>query len=878
MNVAPFVSTIDRIPPSNLEAEMALLGSILVDKEMMSTVAEIVQPHDFYASLHESIYLALFALYERGEPLDKVALAEELRNRGMLDKIGGLAYLNSLMDTVPTAASAEYYARIVREKSTLRGLIHAGTQVTQLGYESEDDVPAAIDRAEQVVYDVGNRSEHNAFATVPSLLLGVFQSLERRHEQKGDRTGVTSGYRDIDDYTAGWQPGNLIIIAARPAMGKTSIALNMAVAAAKDEKKPIALFSLEMTKQELVERFLSSEARLDASKLRRGAIADRDWEKIGHAMGVLHELPIYLDDAGAVSVTEIRSRLRRLKSAHGLSAVIIDYLQLVRPSSLTRQNVNRNEELSEICRVLKATAKDLEVPIIALAQLNRAVETRADKRPMLSDLRDCLGGEALVANADTGERVPIREIAERGLRFDVWAIDDRMRLVRRPIVDAWKVGDKPVFRVTTKSGRVVRCTEGHRFLTASGWSKLRDLVPGRAVAVPRRYEVPASVRREMTPGQAVLLGWLIGDGHLGGSASLTVATAAEANLAKRLAAFEFGLSPTIKPERASTSALRVVMTTGTMCGAGKNPLTRWLRELGAWKKTGTEKRVPSQIGAESDGVVAAFLRGLFHADGCLTRGATSSRVTVKLATISEGLARDVQHLLLRFGINAILSCDRRNIGGYRTRTTALWTLLLMQRDAVLAFMERIGFLGDKHARALAKIEPAKKNDAAQFDRIPLEVNSHVRMLRSDHRLSHAALGWRDQGKMMSRSTCAKIAERLENDFLDALAFSDVLWDPIVSVEPQGVEAVYDLTVGDLHNFCVDDIVTHNSGAIEQEADIVTFLYRDVYYNKETSVEPDVTEFIIAKHRNGKVGTVKLRFQPEHTLFVPYGDDSHYPSP
>jgi replicative DNA helicase len=218
-------------------------------------------------------------------------------------------------------------------------------------------------------------------------LLGVFQSLERRHEQKGDRTGVTSGYRDIDDYTAGWQPGNLVILAARPAMGKTSMALNMAVAAAKDEKKPIAVFSLEMTKQELVERLLSSEARLDASKLRRGAIADRDWEKIGNAMGALHELPIYLDDTGAPTVTEIRSRLRRLKSAHGLSCVFIDYLQLVRPSANGKQ-VNRNEELSDICRTLKATAKDLEVPIVALAQLNRAVETRQDKRPLLSDLRD----------------------------------------------------------------------------------------------------------------------------------------------------------------------------------------------------------------------------------------------------------------------------------------------------------------------------------------------------------------------------------------------------------------------------------------------------------------------------------------------------------
>jgi replicative DNA helicase len=876
VNLAPFVSTVDRIPPSNLEAEMALLGSVLVDKEMMAAVAEIVQPADFYASLHETIYLALYALYERGEPLDKVALAEELRNRGMLDKIGGMAYLNSLMDTVPTAASAEYYARIVREKSTLRGLIHAGTRVTQLGYDSEEDVPAAIDRAEQVVYEVGNRSDHNAFSTVPSLLLGVFQSLEKRHEQKGDRTGVTSGYRDIDDYTAGWQPGNLVILAARPAMGKTSLALNMAVAAAKDEKKPVAVFSLEMTKQELVERLLSSEAKLDASKLRRGAIADRDWEKIGHAMGVLHELPVYLDDAGAVTVTEIRSRLRRLKSAHGLSIAFIDYLQLVRPSTLGKV-VNRNEELSEICRTLKATAKDLGVPIVALAQLNRAVETRADKRPLLSDLRDCLAGNSLVANAQTGERVPIRRIIEEGLRFDVWALDDRMQLVRRPIVDAWAVGEKPVYRVTTKSGRTIRCTGGHRFLTASGWLQLDDLAAGRAIAVPRRYAGrPAG--GTMSPGQATMLGWLIGDGHLGGSPTLTVATAKEAVLASRLSRFEFDVNPIVKPEREDTVAQRVVLTTGKLCGAGKNPLTRWLRRLGTWKKTGAQKRVPIEVFAQDDAVVAAFLRGLFHADGSLSRRGASTSMTVRLSTISEGLARDVHHLLLRFGLNAIVKSDTRNIGGFRTTSAAIFTVALMERGAVCTFMNRIGFLGEKHSRALAKVESTKLNDAGQFDRIPLDVNPRVSDLRAAKGLSHAALGWRDQGKAMSRTTCAMVAERLDDDFLAALAVSDVLWDPIVSIEPQGVETVYDITVGELHNFCVDDIVTHNSGAIEQEADIVTFLYRDVYYNKETSAEPDSTELIIAKHRNGKVGTIKLRFQPEHTLFVPYGDDSHYPAP
>ncbi len=856
---------------------MALLGSVLVDKEMMATVSEIVQPADFYAALHEAIYLALFALYERGEPLDKVALAEELRSRGMLDKVGGMAYLNSLMDTVPTAASAEYYARIVREKASLRGLIHAGTRITQLGYESEDDVPAAIDRAEQTVYEVGNRSDHNAFSTVPSLLLGVFQSLERRHEQKGDRTGVTSGFRDIDDYTAGWQPGNLIILAARPAMGKTSLGLNMAVAAAKDEKKPVAVFSLEMTKQELVERLLSSEAKLDASKLRRGAIADRDWEKIGHAMGLLHELPIYLDDAGAPTVTEIRSRLRRLKSAHGLSLVLIDYLQLVRPSALGKV-VNRNEELSEICRTLKATAKDLEVPIIALAQLNRAVETRQDKRPLLSDLRDCLAGDALVTNAETGQRVPMREIVERNHRFDVWAIDERMRLVRRPITEAWEVGSQPVFRVTTKSGRTIRCTNGHRFLTVAGWSKLSELNVGRSIAVPRRYEAPRQAAEPMTPGQALLLGWLIGDGHLGGGAALTVASAEEAALAVDLASVEFGVRPSVKPERAETSALRVILTTGKPCGAGKNPLTTWLRGLGIWKKTGVEKSVPAAVFAQSDEIVAAFLRGLFHADGSLTRSATSSRVTVRLTSISEALARGAHHLLLRFGINAILTCDRRNIGGFRTATTALWAVTIMQRGAVSAFMDRIGFLGAKHARAIAKVIPKTENDAGQFDRIPIEVNGRVRKLRQRHGFSHARLGWRDQGKTMSRTTCAMIAECLDDDFLELLAASDILWDPVVAIEALGVEVVYDLTVGDLHNFCVDDVVTHNSGAIEQEADIVTFLYRDVYYNKETSADPDSTELIIAKHRNGKVGTIKLRFQPEHTLFVPYGDESHYSGP
>ena len=594
-------------------------------------------------------------------------------------------------------------------------------------------------------------------------------------------------------------------------------------------------------------------------------------------MSALSQIPIFIDDSGTLTVTEVRSRCRRLQSGDGLAAVFIDYLQLLRPS-VTSRNSNRNDELSEICRILKATAKDLQIPIIALAQLNRGVESRNDKRPMLSDLRDCLAGDACVTDADTGLRVPVREIVERNLRFNVWAVDERLHLVRRPIVDSWKVGTRQVFRLTTQSGRTVRATAGHRFLTVAGWKKLGELERDETIAVPREMKAPLTREPEISTDRALLLGWLLGDGHLGGSPTLTVGTLHEAELAKRLAEREFGVAPVIKPERGGANAWRVILTMGEMCGAGKNPLTAWLRALGSWKKTGARKDVPACLYGQSDEVVAAFLRGLFHADGSLSRGRDVSRVTVRLSTISESLARSVQHLLLRLGINAIARADRRNIGGYRTKTSSLWTLSIGERSAVARFMDRIGFLDEKHRCAVAKLTGRKENDASQFDRIPIEVNRWVNVRRAEERLTHASLGWREQGKAMSRSTCAMLAERLDDEHLARLAFSDVLWDRVVSIEPQGEEDVFDITVDELHNFCVDDIVTHNSGAIEQEADMVSFLYRDAYYNPESAPEPDLTEFIIAKQRNGPTGTIKLRFIKENTLFVPYGDSSHYSRP
>lgn len=378
---------IDRIPPHNLEAEMALIGSVLVDREIMGTVSEIVKPADFYAHVHETIFTVLLELFDRGEPLDKITVSEELRRRDALERVGGLAYIGSLMDTVQTAASAAYYAKIVREKSVLRALIHAGTRITQFGYEAEEDVESALDASEQMLYEIGERQMAGDFIPVNRLMKTAFEHIDHLFHMRGDRTGLTAGFRDIDQMTTGFQPGNFVIVAARPGMGKTSFALNMAVAASRESGDPIAFFSLEMSNDELLQRLICSEARISMHDMRRGNIRNQQWEDISRAMGSLNELPIYLDDTGGLSVTEIRSRCRRLKSTSGLSAVFIDYLQLLRPGVLSK-NANRNEELSEICRTLKVTAKDLGVPIVALAQLNRGVETRNDKRPMLADLRD----------------------------------------------------------------------------------------------------------------------------------------------------------------------------------------------------------------------------------------------------------------------------------------------------------------------------------------------------------------------------------------------------------------------------------------------------------------------------------------------------------
>lgn len=384
----------DRVPPQNLEAEQAVLGSMIIERAAIERAAEILKPEDFYRDAHREIFETILALAERDEPVDTITLSDELRTRSLLDRVGGQMYLLILMEAPSTAANIEYYAKLVEEKSILRRLQDAGSQISGLAYSEFDAIDEVVDRAERIVFEVGQRRMGQYFYHLRPLLDEELDRIERRYETKERASGRMTPFDDLNYMTAGLQPSDLIIVAARPSMGKTTLAVQLAQHVAIHEGLPAALFSLEMSKEQLVTRMICSESRVDANRLRSGYLQPDDWQKVGEGISRLAEAPIYIDDTPDVSAMEMRAKCRRLKAEHGLGIVMIDYLQLMRSHKKTE---NRNQELSEIARACKGLARELKVPVIALSQLSRAVESRPDKRPMLSDLRE---SGAIEAEAD----------------------------------------------------------------------------------------------------------------------------------------------------------------------------------------------------------------------------------------------------------------------------------------------------------------------------------------------------------------------------------------------------------------------------------------------------------------------------------------------
>ena len=375
-----------KVPPQNLDAESSVLGGILLENEAVNQVLELLRPEDFYRESHRKVFRAIVELSDRSEPVDLITLSDFLKNRGELEAVGGTAYLASLADFVPTAANITHYARIVREKSILRSLISTATEIATRGYEEQGNVEEFLDSAEKVIFDISEKKIKASFVAVGDMIKDTLKTVEKLYDRKEMVTGVPTGFDDLDKLTAGLQPSELIIVAGRPGMGKTAFALNIAANAAFTGAG-VAVFSLEMAKEQLVLRMLCSEARVDSSKVRSGYLGERDFPQLAKAAGRLHEAPIYIDDTPAISVLELRAKARRLvrDRSKKIGLIIVDYLQLMRGMGTAS---NREQEISEISRSLKALAKELSVPVIALSQLNRRVEDRSDRRPMMSDLRE----------------------------------------------------------------------------------------------------------------------------------------------------------------------------------------------------------------------------------------------------------------------------------------------------------------------------------------------------------------------------------------------------------------------------------------------------------------------------------------------------------
>ncbi|WP_347861837.1 replicative DNA helicase [Salimicrobium sp. PL1-032A] len=376
----------DRTPPHNIEAEQAVLGAVFLEPSAMTTAAEHLLPEDFYRASHQRIFEVMLGLSNRGEPIDLVTVTTALSNNKTLEEVGGVSYLSDIANSVPTAANIGYYTEIVNEKSTLRQLIRTATEIVTTGYSEDDDLEDILNQAEKEILDVSQRKNSQAFKNIKDVLIDVYDNIEQLHQSDGNVTGIPTGYRDLDTITSGFQRNDLIIIAARPSMGKTAFALNIAQNIAGQTDENVAIFSLEMGADQLVSRMLCAEGNIDAQRLRTGKMESDDWNKLTMAMGSLSNAGIYIDDTPGVRVSEIRSKCRRLKQEHGIGMILIDYLQLIQGSGNSKEN--RQQEVSEISRSLKGLARELNVPLIALSQLSRGVESRQDKRPMMSDLRE----------------------------------------------------------------------------------------------------------------------------------------------------------------------------------------------------------------------------------------------------------------------------------------------------------------------------------------------------------------------------------------------------------------------------------------------------------------------------------------------------------
>jgi replicative DNA helicase len=1039
--IVPRNDDFERTPPHDVAAEQCVLGGMLLSKDAISDVIEVIRAADHYRPAHQLIHEAILDLYSRGEPADAITVANELTRRAEIARVGGAPYLHTLISSVPTAANAGYYARIVRERAILRRLVEAGTRIVQFGYAGDADADELVDRAQAEVYAVTERRTSEDYQSLSEIMPGALDEIEAIGSHNGMLTGVPTGFADLDALTNGLHPSQMVVIAARPAMGKalalgtplptpvgwttmgkvqvgdrligadgqptrvvaateilhgrpcyevefsggdvivadenhqwltwshqagrfalvppqvvttgeirrtlrrepglrrsnhavaltapaelvglprarvtpqavmtgprlgrwqyivavrpapsqpvrcvqvdsadhlylvgrgmipthnSTLALDFARAAAIRHSMTTVLFSLEMSRNEITMRLLSAESRVPLQTMRTGQMNDDDWARLARRMSEVADAPLFIDDSPNMSMMEIRAKCRRLKQRHELKFVIVDYLQLM---SSPRRVENRQQEVSELSRSLKLLAKELEVPVVALSQLNRGPEQRTDKRPLLSDLREsgCLTAGTRILRADTGSETTLGDLLASGVRnVPVWSLDERLRLVPQTMTHAFPSGIKEVFRVRLTSGREVEATANHPFLTLDGWRPLGDLGPGSRVAVPRRTPTPLETQAMPEP-EIIMLAHLLGDGSFVRNQPIRYASKDEANLAAVTdAARHFGITAVRDCyEAARCTSLRLPAPYHLTHGR-RNPIAAWLDSIGLFGLRSYEKFVPPQVFSLPHTQLALFLRHLWATDGSITV-AKSGAVRVYYASTSERLARELQTLLLRFGIAARLRAVGNAYGHPQ------WTIDVTGVNDQRRFLHEIGAHGEHGLAAVAVQQRLDAMTAAgRFDTIPSGVWERIEQVMKERSFAlhhiQAAVGSRSRGDLNAdicptRTRIGRIAQVLDDAELEMLATNDVFWDTIASIQSVGHQPVYDATVLGTHNFIANGINIHNS--IEQDSDVVILLHREDQYEKE-SPRAGEADLIVAKNRNGPTTTVTVAFQGHYSRFV-----------
>ncbi|MGI8447033.1 MAG: replicative DNA helicase [Streptosporangiaceae bacterium] len=803
--IAPRGESFDRTPPHDVAAEQCVLGGMLLSKDAISDVMETIRPDDHYRPAHQIIHEAILELYGRGEPADPVTVSDLLNKRGELTRVGGPSYLHTLIASVPTAANAGYYARIVRERAILRRLVEVGTRIVQLGYSGDGEADELVDRAQAEVYGVTERRVSEDYLPLSDIMPGALDEIEAIGSHGGKMTGVPTGFADLDSLTNGLHPGQMVVIAARPAIGKSTLALDLARSAAIKHDMPTVIFSLEMSRNEITMRLLSAESRVSLHSMRTGQMGEEDWATLARRMSEVVDAPLYIDDSPNMSMMEIRAKCRRLKQRQGLKLVIIDYLQLM---SSPKRVENRQQEVSEMSRSLKLLAKEIDVPVIALSQLNRGPEQRNDKKPLLSDLREsgCLSAGTRILRADTGAEVTLGGLVASGERdVKVWSLDERLRLIPRTMTHAFPSGVKEVFQVRLRSGREVQATANHPFLTYDGWHPLGELTVGSRVAAPRHAPGPIDLR-SMPESDVVAL-------------------------ARRL-----GHDPAGTPVPAPL-----------FC-APRSQVALFLRHL--WGAGGC-------ISWDVDGASCVYYvspnRRLIDD---LARLLLRFNVMTRIAVARGGRARCCYRLIVESPEDQFRFLDGIEIPGAGGRMAELARKRLRGSRNVA----RTGAVPDSVWERLRK---AMEGGPARLRDTELAACA-----AGDRASDYGSEGWGSvRGALKrapSRERLARVATVLDDADLEMVATNDVFWDEIASVDSIGEQTVYDATVPGTHNFVANGISLHNS--IEQDSDVVILLHREDAYERE-SPRAGEADLIVAKHRNGPTATVTVAFQGHYSRFV-----------